>query len=89
MKSNEVWDTLLLLPEVMNQVISTNQNTYFLSDQGVYEMVERVVVPLIQERFSSGQDLIVNGEEFWIADGDLGLIHITKDSGSTSETQWS
>ena len=80
MKSNEVWDTLLLLPEVMNQVISTNQNIYFLSDQGVYEMVERVVVPLIQERFSSGQDLIVNGEEFWIADGDLGLIHITKDS---------
>ena len=79
MKSNEVWDTLLLLPEVMNQVISTNQNTYFLSDQGVYEMAERVVVPLIQERFSLGHDLIVNGEEFWIADGDLGLIHITKD----------
>ncbi len=78
-KSNEVWDTLLHLPEVMNQVISTNQNTYFLSDQGVYEMVERAVVPLIQERFSSGHDLIVNGEEFWIADGDLGLIHITKD----------
>jgi len=79
MKSNEVWDTLLVLPEVMNQVISTNQNTYFLSDQGVYEMLERAVVPLIQDRFSSGHDLIVNGEEFWIADGDLGLIHITKD----------
>ena len=78
-KSNEVWDTLLVLPEVMNQVTSTNQNTYFLSNQGVYEMVGGAIVPLIQDRFSSGHDLIVNGEVFWIADGDLGLINITKE----------
>ena len=79
MKSNKVWDTLLVLPEVMNQVTSTNRKTYFLSDQRVYEMAEGVLVPLIQDRFSSGHDLIVNGEVFWIADGDLGLIKITKE----------
>ena len=78
-KSNDIWDTLLVLPEAMNKVTSINQNTYFLSDQAVYEMNEGVIVPLIKDRFKSGHDLIVNGEVFWIADGDLGLINITED----------
>ena len=77
-KSNDIWDTLLVLPEVMNQVITIDQNTYFLSDQAVYKMTEGVIVPLIKDRFKSGHDLIVNGEVFWIADGDLGLINITE-----------
>ena len=77
-KSNDIWDTLLVLPETMNQVISTNQNIYFLSDQAVYKMTEGVIVPFITGRFKSGHDLIVNEEEFWIADGHLGLIKITK-----------
>ena len=77
-KSNDNWDTLLVLPEAMNQVTSINQNTYFLSDQAFYKMTEGVIVPLIKDRFKSGHDLVVNGEVFWIADGDLGLINITK-----------
>ena len=77
-KSNDNWDTLLVLPEAMNQVTSINQNTYFLSDQAVYKMTEGVIVPLIKDRFKSGHDLVVNGEVFWIADGDLGLINITE-----------
>ena len=42
-KSNDTWDTLLVLPEAMNQVTSINQNTYFLSDQAVYKMTEGVI----------------------------------------------
>ena len=77
-KSSDIWDTLMVLPEAMNQVTSIDQNTYFLSDQAVYKMTDGVIAPLIKDRFKSGHDLIVNGEVFWIADGDLGLslIHI-------------
>ena len=50
-KSNDTWDTLLVLPEAMNQsYFNKSKSAIFLSDQAVYKMTEGVIVPLIKDR---------------------------------------